>query len=141
MKRFFRSFVFLLFLFCFHHAHSQGLLVSGELTDPDGNLIGASAPFQTDVEVKLFETAQGGTPVYTETFFVSNNQEISVKNGNFSITLGAGTTNDNLNSVLASSDNLWIEVTIDGDVLSRAPVTASPYVILSPNQLQAHVNN
>ncbi len=141
MKSFVRSLVFLLIPVCFYPAYSKGLLVSGELTDSDGNLIGAQTPYLANVVVNLYDTAQGGVVRYTETFFISNNQGISVKGGVFTVSLGEGTTSDNLASVVVNSKSLWIEIIIDGDVLSRAPVTASPYVILAPDQLHAKVDN
>ncbi len=141
MHSFFRLVALLLILLSYQRSGAQGLMVSGELTDPDGNLIGLQEPFLTDASVCLYDTAQSGTPLYTETFKIADDQGITVRNGVFSLTLGLGTTSDDLATVLKAKNSVWIEITIDGDKLSRAPVTGSPYDISGPVQLQAHITN
>jgi len=108
------------------------MTIGGELTDLDGTQIGEETPFLTDVVVTLYDTAQDGSSLYTETFLVENDQGVSVTKGIFTLNLGQGTTSDNLAQILESSDDLWIEISVDGDVLSRAPFTGSPYVIRDP---------
>ena len=132
MKPFLRVFSFCLVLLFSHQSFSQGMTIGGELTDLDGTQIGEETPFLTDVVVTLYDTAQDGSSLYTETFLVENDQGVSVTKGIFTLNLGQGTTSDNLAQILESSDDLWIEISVDGDVLSRAPFTGSPYVIRDP---------
>jgi hypothetical protein len=67
--------------------------------------------------------------VYKEDFLTANGQGVTISNGGFRIILGKGQTTDNLQSVLASHNNLWVEIVVDNDVLSRIPLTASPFVL------------
>lgn len=112
------------------------LTINGELTDIEGNLIGAEEPESFNVVVRVFGQETGGVALYTETFSSTNSQEIRVNKGHFSVVLGSGTTTDQLQTVLQSSTNLWVELSVDNDILSRAPITASPYVLLNSTTIQ-----
>lgn len=126
-------FLFIGFLFSF--AHSQpGLTISGELTDSSGVLIGDTQTVTTDVVVNIYNGKTGSDPVYTESFLNQDSEGIPVFRGNISITIGRKDTLQSLKTVLESSDDLWLEVIVNEDVLSRTPITASPYTIT--NNLQ-----
>lgn len=139
MKLFCRLVSFCLILFFYHASFAQDMTISGELTDLDGNIIGETTPFLSDVVVTVFNDEQNGSPLYTETFLVADNQGISVRKGIFTLSLGQGTTSDNLAAVVATDEDLWIEIAVDGDILSRAPITGFPYVI--PASAALHATN
>jgi hypothetical protein len=67
--------------------------------------------------------------VYKEDFLTTNGQGVTISNGVFRTILGKGQSTDNLQSVIASHNNLWVEIVVDNDVLSRIPLTASPFVL------------
>jgi Immunoglobulin domain/Immunoglobulin I-set domain len=111
---------------------SQWIGVSAELRDDLGNLIGKGAPVEKDMVVKLFTNLAGGAAVYQEDFSSANGQPISVKNGFFTLYLGSGVANGNLNQILTANPSLFAEVSIgpagSQETLSpRTPVTAPAY--------------
>lgn len=121
-------------------AFSQpGLTISGELTDTSGVLVGDTQTVTADVVVNIYDDENGTDPVYTESFISLNSQGIPVYKGNMSITIGRNDTLQTLRTILESSDNLWLEVIVNEDVLSRTPITASPYTIT--NNLQPQVRD
>ena len=139
MKLFCRLVSFCLILFLYHASFAQDLTISGELTDVDGNIVGETTPFVTDVVVTVYNQEQNESPLYTETFLIADDQSVTVHKGIFTLTLGQGTTSDDLAAVVATDEDLWIGITVDGDVLSRAPMTGFPYVI--PDHAGLHAEN
>lgn len=106
------------------------LTISGQLTDLDNNPVGISSPDSVNVSVSIFNQSTGGSSLYAETFSRANTHPVIVDNGHFNVVLGTVQPATLLQSVLRSSNNLWVEVVIDNDTLSRAPVTGAPYVIV-----------
>jgi hypothetical protein len=111
------------------------LTINGQLTDLDNNPIGISSPDSLNVSVSIFNQSAGGSPLYTETFSRANTHPVIIDKGYFNIALGTVQPVTALQSVLRSSNNLWVEVVVDNDTLSRAPVTGSPYVIVPSTPL------
>lgn len=117
------------------------LTISGELTDIEDHLVGVANPETLNVVVNIYDRQTGGNAQYTESFNSTNRQSIIVDKGFFNIALGSGTTTDTLKTVLQRSNNLWAEVTIDNDILSRAPITGSPYILLNSSTLLSKQKN
>jgi hypothetical protein len=112
-------------------ANNRKLAVSGELVDASGNPLGYPTPVTVDAIINLFNDSTAGTSLYTETFRANVSKGVLVSNGLFVARLGEGTTTQNLQQILATNANLWVEVTIDDgtpDILRpRTPLTAAPY--------------
>lgn len=117
--------------------NSQTIELTGKLVDADGNAVGDEAPALLDVSVSLFDAPSDGTACYNETFLIAQSQGIRVTDGRMTVQLGSGTSQDNLAEVIDTHENLWVEMMVDGDVLSRAPLTASPY---TPSNTQSSIN-
>ncbi len=113
--------------------NSQKLSISGELLDDAGNPIGYPTPVDVEASIRLFTDASAGTEVYAESFLIANSQAITVDDGLFVARLGEGSTGDDLQSILSTYDNLWVEITIEGSppdvLLPRTPLTSSAYSI------------
>ncbi len=111
-------------------AASNNIVLSGVLHDPNGNLIGSPNPDTLDVVVRLFNAFSNGTLMYTEEFRSVDQAAIVIDQGEMRIALGSGRSTDNLSDVVGSNNYLWVELTVDGDTLSRVPLTSSPYITL-----------
>lgn len=124
--------------------YNQMLSVSGTIMDDQGNPIGIPAPVNLDASIRLTNKLSGGDTVYTETFYSINNQAVVVDNGLFVARLGSGTSINDLQSVLASYENLFVEIAIEGDnpdvLLPRTPLTAGPYTLTSPATSALYLN-
>jgi hypothetical protein len=106
---------------------SNKITLSGTMLTAAGAVVGSPTPVTYNATIKLYAHAIDNVLRYTENFLIQNAQGITIENGNFTIALGTGTTTDNLQNILLNNNNLWTEVTIDNDVLSRVPLTASPF--------------
>jgi hypothetical protein len=114
-------------------AANKKLAISGELSDASGNPVGSPNPQIVDMSVRLWTDVAGGSLVYTEAFLASNNQGVSVDEGFFNARLGEGAATGDLQQIVSTNPQLWVEVTIEGptpDILSpRTPLTASAYAL------------
>ena len=78
---------------------------------------------------RLFDIQTGATPLWEET------QVVTVEDGIYNVILGDGTPNgyyDTLESAILASDDLWLEVQIDGEadpMTPRQPITSVGYAI------------
>lgn len=84
----------------------------------------AGEPLQGTVtaELVLYDAAIGGTALWNET-----HADVAVEAGTFSVQLGSVSP---LSADLFSGDDRWLEVVIDGNVLSpRRPFGAVPYAL------------
>lgn len=108
---------------------SNKIVLSGTILTQQGTPVGSNAPVTYDVSVRLFDNRTGETPKYTEQFLIADTLGITINKGNIIIPLGNGLSNDNLQSVIQQNNNLWAEITVDGDLLSRVPLTATPFVL------------
>jgi len=112
-------------------SESQKLSISGELYDDAGNPLGLPTAEDVDMSIALYNASVAGQLLYTETFLASTGQAVTVDDGLFVARLGEGTTSGNLQNVITSNANIWVEITVDDgtpDVLSpRTPLTASAY--------------
>lgn len=90
-------------------SHQGRLLDDSGNPVPDGNY---------EVRYNIFQTASGGTAVYTDT------QTINVENGLFTTSLGL---TENITPTIFARPT-WLEVTIDGETLTpRQRLLGSPY--------------
>jgi hypothetical protein len=105
------------------------ITLTGTLLNSSGVPVGTPSSVTYNVSVRLHTHASTNAQVYKEDFLTANGQGVTISNGGFRIILGKGQTTDNLQSVLASHNNLWVEIVVDNDVLSRIPLTASPFVL------------
>ncbi len=112
--------------------NSSSITLTGKLLD-QGNPVGVDRPVTIDVLVGLYDQETGGVPHYTESFLIANSQGITVDDGEIMVHLGKGTSNDTLTQVVRQYDNLWVEMTVNGDTLSRTPLSASPGTLTSNN--------
>jgi hypothetical protein len=95
----------------------QGKVVSSDGTNvSDGNY---------DFEFKLYATAAGGTPLWTETWN-SGTSQVAVSDGVFRVGLG---TYQSLSSLDFNQDSLYLAVNFngDGEMSPRIRMTAVPY--------------
>jgi hypothetical protein len=105
------------------------ITLSGTLLNSSGVPIGTPSPVTYNVSVRLHTHSSTNAQVYKEDFLTTNGQGVTISNGVFRTILGKGQSTDNLQSVIASHNNLWVEIVVDNDVLSRIPLTASPFVL------------
>lgn len=113
------------------HIHLQGTLL-----DTNDVHIGTFEPVTLDVHVSLFDQLTGGNTCYTEDFLVSYGQGITVNHGRFSVNLGSTRNDDQLFNAVRDHGNLWVEITIDGDVLTRTPLSAAPWSLSKVTDLK-----
>lgn len=105
------------------------IVLNGTLLSNDGTPVGATAPETYDISVRLHGHQTAADIHYSETFLVADTQGVTIDKGHFRLILGSGTSSDDLKSVIQNNNNLWVELLVDGDVLSRIPLTAAPFVL------------
>lgn len=108
---------------------------------------GAMAPNGTyNIEFKLYNSADGGQPLWTEDYLNSNNQGVNVSDSYFSVQLGSIVA---FPSNINWSQPLWVSMNIggsgssaswDGEMNPRLQLTAVPYAFQA-NQLAQETNN
>jgi hypothetical protein len=90
----------------------------GELTSPGGTPVDD----EVTVTVQIFASASGGTALYTEVFTA-----VTVAEGRFEVLIGADDPGA-FASALQASDTLWVQFTINTEVLSpRQSIGAVPF--------------
>lgn len=95
--------------------HYQGRLDSG----------GAPVNGTVRVELRLYEQASGGTPLYVD------DANVAVENGLLNTYLGDNTTSGDLVDALSRSE-VWLEPVINGNaLLPRQRLASSPYALLA----------
>lgn len=111
----------------------------GYLVDADGTPLAAANPANYPVVFRVYAASQGGDPLWTE------QQIVTVNNGNFSVILGEGTqfgseAHENLSTIFtgASASDRYIGITVDiggtqMELLPRLRLLASPYAFLATN--------
>jgi len=108
----------------------------GFLTDANGVPLGNTTPINTNVVFRIFSTALGGAPKWSE------QQTVTVDKGQFSVLLGEGSafgseaTTDNLTSVFSGSDasDRYMELTVNTTtLLPRIQFLPAPYAFLARN--------
>ena len=111
-------------------AKGASIAVSGELFDGDGDTVGTDGPVQLDFLVKLYARKLGGVPVYTEEF--KGNHSVYVLQGEFTVTLGQGIRDHDLQKVTAAHNDLYAEIAAGRNggyeiIAPRLHLTAAPY--------------
>lgn len=109
----------------------SAIAISGELFDGVGLRQGAGTSVYYDFKVQLYLLKIGGTPLYTEKF-----KGIKVREGSFTVTLGRGKSDGDLQKIVSSHKELYAEVYagLDGKFELAAPrlqLTAAPYAFTS----------
>ncbi|MFW6097626.1 MAG: hypothetical protein ACOC9Z_06100 [Chloroflexota bacterium] len=96
----------------------------GRLLDSEGNPVPDG---DYDVQYVLYNSATGGSPVYTDT------QTVTVDDGLFTTSIGAG---DVITPSIFSRPT-WMEITVDGETLTpRQRLQGAPYAFsLAPNNV------
>lgn len=90
------------------------------------DLAGSPVTGAVTAEVTLYTSEVGGTCVYTELY--EGATSIVVTDGYFAAVLGKGITSENLKGVISTNDDLYVQISINGDAMQqRVPLTASPY--------------
>lgn len=108
------------------------IAISGELFDGEGNKPGKDSIAEFyDFRVQLYALNRGGTALYTEMF-----KGISVRDGVFTVTLGKGKADNDLQEVVSSHKDLYAEIYAGygGGMELLAPrlqLTAVPYAFTS----------
>jgi hypothetical protein len=124
--------------------NSQKMSISGELRDANGNPVGNTTPVNVEMTLRVMNSDVGGAALVVETFRNSTNQGVSVDKGLFTVRLGEGTTEDNLQAVMAENPNLWVEIILEGttpDTLRpRTPLTANGQSLVSNGTQPMHGN-
>ncbi len=99
------------------HAVVPGLIpVQGVLTDDQGIPIDESQ----DMDFAIYDSETGGAALWSE-----SQVGVIVSNGFFTAYLGDATPIDPLD--LTGADALWLEVTVEGEALSRVRLAAVPF--------------
>ncbi len=125
--------------------YNKMLTITGTIVDENGNPLGTPDPENIDASIRLTTDSKWGDTVYTETFYESNNQAVIVDNGLFVARLGSGTSTTDLQTILTTYENLFIEITIETiepDVLlPRTPLTATAYTLTGPSATEKYLNS
>ena len=140
------------------NAPPDRLSYQGYLVDATGNALARTAPQNFTIVFRIWTAANDGTRLWSE------QQVVTVDNGNFSVVLGDGAqylseARPPLGTVLANSDNasdryIGINVTINGtptEILPRLRLLPTPYSFLATsarnltaangNTVVSHANN
>jgi len=113
-----RVFVRILFIsLIFTGAIPRMLNYQGKLTDSTGTGINGTLP----MTFKLYTTQTGGSPIWSE------NQNVSVTNGLFSVLLGSSVP---FPDSVDFSTPYWLEIVVNGEPMEpREQLTSAPYAI------------
>ena len=93
-----------------------------------GDLSDASGPMTDTVSMtfELFATSSGGTAVWSEV------RDIDVIDGHYAVLLGSAVQSNPIEEVLALEPALWLQVTVESDVLEpRQLLGSTPYAIIA----------
>jgi hypothetical protein len=109
----------------------QSVAITGELYNGKGNQMGKNDPELYDFKTMLFTRKTGGSPLYTET-----HKGVTVKEGTFTIVLGHGNADKDLQSSTAAHKELYAEIYAGKNntfeqVAPRLRLTAAPYAFTS----------
>ena len=117
-------FIFILFLPLIAGAAPQSINFQGKLTDTGGFAVTDPALSMT---FRVYDAETGGTLLWEE------HQTVNVYEGIYTIILGSGsTTVGAFDTALFSSDNRWLEIVVDADVLApRQSVNSVAYAMKS----------
>lgn len=104
--------------------------ISGQLYRGDGNFVGSNNPEQYDFTAMLYTRKTGGEPVYSEKF--RNSRSVTVTKGDFTLTLGRGSSKYNLQKIVAGHKDLYAELYAGKNggmeiIAPRLHLTAAPY--------------
>lgn len=127
------------------------LAISGRLAVGSGDPVGSDGPAMVDLVVRLFTQSIHGRCLYTERFGGAAGGVV-VDSGAFTVELGRGRAEEDLQEVVASHPNLYAEVSVAGEaeevVGPRIPLTAAPYALSAaagvvygegnPNDMEVH---
>src|SRR3989338_122928 len=95
---------------------------------------GAAVDATTSIKFLIYDDPTGGTLQYTAggTDAVPAAISVFVSDGIFSVNMGAAGTNNVTSSIFSDSDTLYLEVTVEGTVLTpRKRLNSSPYALNS----------
>jgi len=121
---------------------SQLIIVTGDLYERDGSVIGGNDPVEMDVEVRLYPSFTSDTAVYREVFSSDSANPVKIDKSKFMVKLGEGKTTGDLRETVQAHSNLFVEfsVTRPGGVLEtltpRTPLTSSPYALNAPEVIK-----
>jgi hypothetical protein len=134
------SFIAVWLMLMLHYAvpaqNNRYIHLQGTLLDTNDVTIGTVEPVTLDVHVSLFDQSAGGSACYTEDFLVSYGQGVTVNQGRFSVNLGSTRNDDQLFNAVRGHENLWVEFTVDGDVLTRTPLSSAPWALSETTDLK-----
>ncbi len=125
--------IILLFIFSVPSFAAPGtILYSGKLLDATGNIVNGNI----DMTVTIYDAAVLGTALYVDRNTTGLGNAVTVTDGIYSVIVGddagGGGTYDNLPQALASSDNLYVQITIAaGELSPREKLQAVPYAVNS----------
>lgn len=98
---------------------------SGRLTSSAG---GAPLVGPVDLTVALYDVAVGGTSL-----FVEAHDGTELIDGGFTLLINSVAVEAGFEALFAGRDDLWLELTVDGEVLSpRLRLTAAPWSLSVP---------
>lgn len=110
--------------------HSS-ISISGDLFDVNGKISGIGDSSFFDFMVKIFVLQNGGNALYTE-----NQKNLKVRDGQFTITLGRGTSQGDLQKITSIHKELYAEIWAGEKgtmriIAPRLRLTAAPYAFSS----------
>ena len=112
----------LFFLFSLSHAVPLQLNHQGRLSDKDGVVVEG----EHQLSFRIYDDVSVGSVQWEETLTVT------FEEGYYSVTLGEDEEGNPLDDSVLSSYPLWLELVVDGDVLSpRQPIKSVPYAHIS----------
>ncbi len=123
----------LFFIFSLPSLASPGTIVySAKLLDATGNIVNGNI----DMTVTIYDAAVLGTALYVDRNTAALGNPITLTDGIYSVVVGddagGGGTYDNLLQALASSDSLYVQITIGAvDLSPREKLQAVPYAVNS----------
>lgn len=109
----------------------QSIAITGDLYNGKGSLMGKEAAELYEFKTMLFTRKTGGSPLYTET-----HKSVLVKEGAFTVVLGHGNSDKDLQRVTAAHKELYAEMHAGKNgsfeqVAPRLRLTAAPYAFTS----------
>jgi hypothetical protein len=109
----------------------QSIAITGELYNGKGTTMGKNEAELYEFKTMLFTRKTGGSPLYTE-----RHKNVAVKEGAFTIVLGHGNSDKDLQNVTAAHKELYAEMQAGKNgtfeqVAPRLRLTAAPYAFTS----------
>ena len=95
----------------------------GTLTDPDGNAVNSAV----DLVFRFYDGPGDAAQLPEGDVWEESYTGILVQNGRFSVQLGSQTENGLPDALFDNRNQLWLEIAVDGEALSRTRMTSTAF--------------